>query len=94
MNSPKCGDRDYINFMIAAQREPSVAPKPLAVSPHTRQGGISRCVHSSAPRQPPDTEALRRETQEMVDLDGGLLALDDSTLHKPYAKRIELVTRH
>ena len=30
----------------------------------------------------------------MVDLDGGLLALDDSTLHKPYAKRIELVTRH
>ena len=42
---------------------------------------------------PADTEALWRETQGLVTLQGGVF-LDDSTLDKPYAKRIELVTRH
>ena len=30
----------------------------------------------------------------MVHRKGGLLVLDDSTLDKPYAKSIDLVTRH
>ena len=45
-------------------------------------------------RQPPDTEALWRETQGLVQLEGGVLVLDDTTLDKPYARRMELLTRH
>jgi putative transposase len=45
-------------------------------------------------RQPPDTEALWRETQGSVQKESGLLVLDDTTLDKPYARRMELVHRH
>ena len=93
MNPAKCGSHDYIHFVIAAQRAFSCTE-------------AARCqtTDASAPshdaftrlltRQPPDTEALWRETQGLVSLDGGLLVVNDSTLDKPYAKRIELVTRH
>jgi putative transposase len=43
---------------------------------------------------PPDTEALWEEARGLVQLNEGVLILDDSTLDKPYAKAIELVTRH
>ncbi len=45
-------------------------------------------------RQPPDTEALWHEVQAFVNQHGGLLLLDDTILDKPYARKIELVTRH
>jgi hypothetical protein len=38
--------------------------------------------------------ALWQEAQPMVEKDKGLLVLDDSTLDKPYAKKIPLVYRH
>ena len=87
------GAHDYINFMIAAQRTFSCTeaarcqPTEDKAAPHD---AFTRLLT----RHLPDTEALWRETQDMVDLDGGLLVLDDSTLDKSYAKRIELVTRH
>ena len=93
MNPAKCADHDYIHFLIAAQRTFSCTE-------------AARCHPEGAPtpshdaftrlltRQPPDTEALWQETQGLVRLQGGVLVLDDSTLDKPYAKRIELVTRH
>ncbi len=45
-------------------------------------------------RQPPDTEALWRETQPFVNTTRGLLVADDSTLDKPHARHMALVHRH
>ena len=45
-------------------------------------------------RKPPDTEALWEEARGFVQLDRGMLVLDDITLDKPYGSRIELVTYH
>ena len=45
-------------------------------------------------RQPSDTEALWQEAKEFVDLQKGLLILDDTTLDKPYARKMDLVTYH
>lgn len=42
----------------------------------------------------PDTEKLWQEAEHMVSKAKGLLELDDSTLDKPYAKKIPLVHRH
>ena len=42
----------------------------------------------------PDPETLWQEADPLVGRAGGLLVLDDSTLDKPYAKAIDLVTRH
>jgi len=45
-------------------------------------------------RKPPDTEALWQEAKAFVDLRKGLLILDDTTLDKPYAQKMALVTHH
>ncbi len=45
-------------------------------------------------RQPPDTGALWAEAEGLVRVEGGLLIHDDSTIDKPYAKKMELVTRY
>jgi hypothetical protein len=45
-------------------------------------------------REPPDTAALWQEAAPFVRRREGFLVLDDSTLDKPYAKKMALVTRH
>jgi len=42
----------------------------------------------------PDPAALWREVEPLVDRTKGILVGDDSTLDKPYAAKMELVTRH
>ena len=90
MNAPRVTESDYIQFLIAAQRVYScveaerVSPEAAAHDAYTRL--LSRL--------PPDTEALWEEARELVELNKGVLILDDSTLDKPYGKAIELVTRH
>ena len=93
MNPAKCDTLDYINFLVAAQKSFTCSeaarcqPESSAAPAHD---AFSRLLR----RQPPDTEALWQETQGLVQLKSGVLVLDDSTLDKPYAKRMELVTRH
>jgi putative transposase len=90
MNAPKVTETDYIQFLIAAQRVYScveaerVSPDLIAHDAYTRL--LSRI--------PPNTEALWEEAKGLVKLTAGVLIVDDSTLDKPYAKQIELVTRH
>lgn len=45
-------------------------------------------------RLPADSEALWTEAQPAVNKDHGILVIDDSTLDKPYAQQMDLVTRH
>ena len=45
-------------------------------------------------RLPTDSEALWREAAPCVNKDRGVLVIDDSTLDKPYAQQMDLVTRH
>ena len=93
MNPARCDEYAYIHFMIAAQRAFSCSE-----AARCQPQGADAPSHDSftrlLTRRPPDTEALWTETRDLVSLNGGLLVLDDSTLDKPYAKRIELVTRH
>ena len=69
-------------------------PRPPVCQP----GGLESPAHDAFTRllrrQPPDTEALWREIQGLVQREGGVLVLDDTTLDKPYARKMELVTRH
>jgi len=45
-------------------------------------------------RLPPDSQALWQEVQECIEPKGGILIIDDSTLDKPYASKMALVTQH
>lgn len=93
MNPPKCHDEDYINFLIATPRQVSALEAarvhPEQVHPPAHDA-FTRLLH----RLEPDSLTLWRDAQTQVNLTHGLLVLDDTTLDKPYAKHMELVTRH
>lgn len=89
MNPPKVSDVDYIQFLIAAQRvftctEAARCAKIASHDAYTRL--LSRL--------PPDTAALWQEVEPLIDKRRGLLVVDDTTLDKPYAQKMGLVTRH
>lgn len=93
MNPKRCNEYDYINFLVAAQKSYScleigrVQPAKANTPAHD---SLNRMLH----RIQPNTEDLWREAQPQVNPQEGLLLLDDSTLDKPYAKKIDLVYRH
>jgi len=93
MNPPKCNEYDYINFLVATPKSYSCVEGakvyPLVDSPPAHDA-LNRLLS----RLPPDPEKLWEESQPFVHLLSGVLVIDDSTLDKPYAQKIELVTRH
>jgi putative transposase len=93
MNPPKFTEYDYINFLIASQKAYScseaerVQPESETAAAHD---AITRLLH----RMEPSSEQLWQEAQPHVRIKQGVLVVDDSTLDKWYAEKIELVTRH
>jgi putative transposase len=93
MNAPKCTANAYIDFLVAspdvvsgteaARVQPASADSPA-------HDAFTRLLH----RLDPDPAALWAEAVPLVQRDRGILVLDDSTLDKPYARQIGLVTRH
>jgi hypothetical protein len=93
MNAPKCTAIDYIDFLVASPRAGSgteaARVQPDQPNPPAHDA-FTRLLH----RLEPDPAALWAEAAPLVRRDGGILVLDDSTLDKPYARQIDLVTRH
>ena len=93
MNVPKCTAVDYINFLVATPRAASgteAARVQPADAPPVAHDAFTRLLH----RLEPDPAALWAEAAPLVARECGILVLDDSTLDKPYARAIDLVTRH
>jgi len=84
---------DYINFLTATPRVFSCT-EAGKVQPDTENGPAHDSINRLLYRLPPNAKALRDEAGQFADLKSGVLILDDSTLDKPYAQEIELVTRH
>jgi putative transposase len=91
--TPKCRDTDYIDFLIASPRAfcctEAAAVQPEASDPPAHDA-FTRLLH----RLEPDPQTLWQEARPLVRKKGGVLVIDDSTLDKPYAQKIGLVTRH
>lgn len=93
MNAPKVRDIDYIQFLIAAQRV-YTCTEAAQCAPETVQSPTHDAFVRLLHRQPPDTAALWQEVAPYVQHTRGVLILDDTTLDKPYARQMDLVTRH
>lgn len=93
MRAAKVTDLDYIHFLIAAQRVFTCTEaqkcQPFQSDPPAHDA-FTRLLE----RQPPDTEALWAEVKPLVEPGRGALVLDDSTLDKPRAQNMALVTWH
>lgn len=93
MNPPKCNEYDYINFLTATPKVFSCT-EAEKVQPDQENGPSHDYVNRLLHRLPADATSLRVESSRFVRYGKGVLVLDDSTLDKPYAQKIGLVTRH
>jgi len=93
MNAPKCTEYDYINFLVAAQQVFS-AVEAARSHPESHRQVAHDAYTRLLQRLPPDSEALWAEVQACIDILKGLLVIDDTTLDKPYAHKMALVSRH
>ena len=93
MNEPKVTDLDYINFLVAAPRVVSCA-EGARVQPDGPRRAAHDALNRLLHRLEPDPTPLWREAEALVDRTRGLLIIDDTTLDKPYARKIALVRRH
>lgn len=93
MNKPKVSPTDYIQYLIASPRVVS-GTEAARVHPDTEAGpahdAFTRLLH----RLEPEPDQLWSEVWRQVERRRGVLVLDDTTLDKPYAKHMGLVTRH
>ena len=93
MNPPKCDELDYINFLVAAQKVFS-SVEASKTHPAGENGPAHDAYTRLLQRLPPDSYALWQEVKPLVKRKKGVLVIDDSTLDKPYARKMSLVTRH
>ena len=93
MNAPKCTEYDYINFLVAAQQVFS-AVEAARSHPDSERKPAHDAYTRLLQRLPPDSEALWAEVKGCIELNKGLLIVDDTTLDKPYASQMALVSRH
>jgi hypothetical protein len=93
MNRPRCTDTDYVDFLVATPRAVGgteaarVQPRRADAPAHD---AFTRLLH----RLEPDPATLWHEVAPLIVRTRGVLIVDDTTLDKPYAKKIELVHRH
>jgi hypothetical protein len=93
MNAPRCDEIDYLNFLVAAPGPVSCA-EAARVHPDSAHAPAHDAFTRLLTRLEPDPDALWAEAEPLVEKAKGVLVIDDSTLDKPYARKIELVTRH
>src|SRR5215212_4785082 len=91
MNPAKCSEQDYINFLVATQRVFS-AVEAARSHPEGERQPAHDAYTRLLQRLPPDSEALWAEVSGCID--EGLLIIDDTTLDKPYASNMALVSHH
>ena len=93
MRAAKCRDTDYIDFLVASPNSFSCAEAARVQQPSPRAPAHDSFTRLLL-RLEPDPETLWDEARGLVRPNAGALVIDDSTLEKPHAKGIELVTRH
>jgi putative transposase len=93
MNAPKMTDLDYITFLVAALQVVSCT-EAARVQPEEPRRAAHDAVNRLLQRLEPATMPLWQEAELLVDRTRGLLVIDDTTLDKPYARKIALVHRH
>lgn len=93
MRTAKCRESDYIDFLIASPRTFTCTEAANVQEPSPRAPAHDSFTRLLS-RIEPDPEALWVEARPLISLNAGALVIDDSTLDKPYAKEIAMVTRH
>ena len=90
INISKCIDLDYINFLIASPNIYSCTEASRCYS-FTPDSPSHDCFTRLLQKQPSDTEPLWNEVRKLIKPKKGYLIVDDTTLDKPYSKKIGFI---
>src|ERR1700719_1346843 len=93
MSTAKVQPEDYVQFLLGSPGQ-FTCTEAARVQPDEPDPPAHDSFTRLLTRLEPDPEALWEEAQPQVRLDDGVLVLDDSTLDKPYARRMGLVGWH
>ena len=93
MNAPRAADDGYIQFLIGSPTAVS-ATEAARVQPERPNAPAHDAFTRRLRRLEPDTATLWEEARPLIDPTDGVLVIDDSTLDKPRAKHIALVSHH
>ena len=93
MNAPKTTAEDYIQYLLASQKVFSATEAARVSDGFERPPAHDSYTRLLATLEP-DSQTLWDETKPLIQLDDGVLVLDDSTLDKPYARYMPLVGKH
>ena len=93
MNPRKVDEYDYIQFLLAAQRVFSTVEASKVVS--SENVAIAHDAYTRLlQRIPPNSQALWQEVEELVIKTKGVIVIDDTTIDKPYAEKMAMVSSH
>src|SRR3954447_16405244 len=87
MNAPRCDEFDYLDFLIAAPG-PVSCTEAARVQPVADRAPAHDAFTRLLTRLEPDPHALWAEAEPLVAKAAGALVIDDSTLDKPYARKV------
>jgi len=93
MNAPRCTAEDYIQFLAGSPGAFSCA-EAARVQPRSPFAPAHDSLNRLLLRLEPDPDALWQAAEPLVVRNQGVLVLDDSTLDKLFAQKIDLVTSH
>jgi putative transposase len=93
MNEAKVHTEDYIQFLLASQQQ-FTCTEAARVQPTQPDAPAHDAFNRLLTDNPPDPDTLWLEARPRIGPDEGILVLDDSTLDKPYARKIDLVGWH
>lgn len=93
MNTPRTTEMDFIQFIIASPKVCS-ATEAARSQPAKPEAPAHDSFTRLLNRLEPDAETLWLEVQPLIVRSAGVLVIDDSTLDKPYAKKMDLVGYH
>jgi hypothetical protein len=93
MNTAKVHAEDYVQFLLGSPLQ-FTCTEAARVQPDEADAPAHDSFTRLLTRLEPDPEALWLEARLQVRPDDGILVLDDSTLDKPYARKMGLVTWH
>lgn len=93
MNTAKVQPEDYVQFLLGSPFQ-FTCTEAARVQPDEADPPAHDAFTRLLTRLEPDAEALWEEARSQVRKDDGILVLDDSTLDKPYARKMGLVGWH
>ena len=93
MNKAKVKEEDYINFLIGSPKV-YTCTEAARVQPEKEKAPAHDALTRLLERLEPSAEKLFEEVEALINKAEGILVVDDSTLDKPYAKKINLVSHH